>query len=211
MTMAMNRAPIRFATSLLALALPLWSATAAKAASIPVPNFSFEEDMTMGDSTANASITGWKASGNPKFAFAGTYDPGDDAFNGTKGRSAAPKMEGFQVANLWTPCTLQSEESLATVQAGVTYTLRVAIGDPDYPKLEPGRLGVGFLIGDGTPAGGSDTFDGNDGTPEGTFDDYTFSYTATEADAGKTLKIFFSVLDENGAVDVDNFRLTTDN
>jgi hypothetical protein len=173
---------------------------------VPIPNFSFEAAPTNGDNTAYAEIEGWTATGNPKFGYASSMDPGDE-FDGAKGRRTAPKMHGYQVAILWTPSTLQSEKPLTLVKAGATYTLKVALGDARGDRQEPGQLQVGFLIGDTATQDSSETFDGSDGTPEGTFDDYTFSYTATKEDEGKPLKIFVRVLDEDASVALDNFRL----
>jgi hypothetical protein len=201
---AMTFPPLRL---FLALALPSATlASAAHADPIAVPNFSFEADKTGGDNAGSALIEGWKATGDPKYAFAMTMDPGL-GFEGAEGPSTPKGALGPQCALLWTRCTLTSAAPLTLMKAGATYTLKVAVGDSSLDDQEPGNLQIGFLIGDACAANSSETFDANDSTPEGTFNDHTFTYTATQADAGKPLKIFVTVTDDASSVALDNFRL----
>lgn len=189
------------------LTITLAAASTAHAAPITIPNFSFEEEETDGDNAARAPIAGWEVKYDSKIASgAVSMDPGTE-FDGAKGRRSAPRMHGSQIALLFKPCSIQSEQPLTMVRSGVTYTLKVAIGDPHGDSTQPGQLQAGFLIGDASTATSTETFEGTGGTPKGTFDDYTFSYTATEADARKPLKIIFATLSDDALVALDNFRL----
>lgn len=99
------------------------------------------------------------------------------------------------------------------MQAGSIYTLSVAIGD--RLDREPDSLTFGFLVGDAFTPGSTITlpeaFFANPAT-EGTFADFNnFRYTATAADANKTLKIYLgeaAPTDGIGAVNFDNVRLS---
>jgi hypothetical protein len=192
---------------LLALILPFQGV--AHAAVIEVPNFSFEAIPAGDDNQATAEIPDWQSIREPNTnTISATFNPGTE-FDNARGTGTPRGALGPQVAVCAPGRSIRSAQPLATIQAGTTYTLTVAIGDDRLS--EPGTINVGFLIGDEFVDGSSETFDANDFAPEGRFEDYAISYTATEKDAGKTLKISLGKTAEGGtdqAVHFDNVRLT---
>jgi hypothetical protein len=72
-----------------------------------------------------------------------------------------------------------------------------------------GDLRYGFLLNDAFVTGSTTTFSGAEAfIPDGQFRDFnSFTYTATAADAGKTLKIFFGQSGTSTSVGLDNVRL----
>jgi hypothetical protein len=193
-------------TSVLGLsALPLASG-AARADVITVPNYSFEQDV-VADGQATPTITGWTTSG-----LAYTYNADSGRFTNATGQGVPTGGDGPQSAFLQQTASMQSAASLATVQGmGSQYSLTFALGDFAGVGAESGNVRLGFKIGDAFVTNGDITLTqataANYAT-EGTFRDYTFNYTSTAADQGKTLKIFFgqTQVDDN-IVGFDNVRL----
>jgi hypothetical protein len=78
---------------------------------------------------------------------------------------------------------------------------------------DPGDLQFGFLIDNNFVANGTVNLSQANAiaySPDGTFRDYTFNYTSTAADAGKSLKIYFgqTPVGSSSVVHFDNVRLS---
>jgi hypothetical protein len=197
----------RHALLILALALPFNGI--AQAATIEVPNFSFEAIPAGDDNQAMADIPDWQSIREPDTnTISATFNPGTE-FDNARGGGTPRGALGPQVAVCASGRSIRSQKPLTTIQAGTTYTLTIAIGDDRLS--EPGVINVGFLIDDQFVEGSSETFDASDFAPEGRFEEYAISYTATAQDAGKTLKISLGKTAEGGtdqAVHFDNVRLS---
>jgi hypothetical protein len=176
--------------------------TYAFAQSIPVPNFSFEADVQSSDPAATPGATSW-------FSIGTTYtdNPPSDAFTGAGGFGTPTGGLGAQSGYLGDSASFQSTSSLAMILAPTTYTLTVAIGDRATGLIEPATLRIGFLINDAFVSSGDTNFGAANYSPEGTFRDFTFQYTASPADVGKTLKIYLGQ-SGFGSVNFDNVRLS---
>ena len=72
-----------------------------------------------------------------------------------------------------------------------------------------GNVRVGFLLDNAFVAGRDVTFDAANYTTVGTFKDYTFSFDAVAADAGKTLKIYLGHSGGSDYYGFDNVRLNS--
>jgi hypothetical protein len=175
-------------------------------ATIAVPNHFFENDVLLTDDGLISGAAGWVAVFD-----ANTHNPTASAFTGAGGRGTPMGGDGPQSSFLANNSALQSASSLGTILSGATYTLVIAIGDAaDGGNAgEPGILRLGFLIGDAFVSGGDTSFAGSNYSPEGTFRDFTFQYTAQPGDAGKSLKIFLGHSSEGPSVHYDNARLST--
>jgi hypothetical protein len=175
----------------------------AQADIITVPNFSFESDLAANDGDT-APISFWTVNS------ASTFNPDANNYQNATGRNTPTGGDGAQSAAVLNTGSLQSAASLATVQQGSIYSLTVAVGNPT--NQTPGDLRLGFLIGDTFVNGGDVTL--TSATANGLFadqrfTDYSFNYTASAADAGKTLKIFLGQTTTGfNLVGFDNVRLS---
>jgi hypothetical protein len=177
----------------------------AHAAPIFVDNFSFESP-ALADDGLDTFIPGWVAERDNAFN-SSVFNPLGRDYNGADGQGTPANGTGPQSALFFDDGSIQSASSLATVQAGDTFTLTFAAGDPFDNQV--GDLRYGFLLNDAFVTGSTTTFSGAEAfIPDGQFRDFnSFTYTATAADAGKTLKIFFGQSGTSTSVGLDNVRL----
>jgi hypothetical protein len=177
--------------SALALGTSLLLSSLAHATDINVPNFSFEDSYYSGDESTTTGVTDWIYANVDGGAYYGTQD-NDNQFNNT-GSMASPVYGDFVGSQyLYMNMTdggaasVTSASSLATIQAGMTYTLTVGIGnhleadDVDYGQ--PGNqtislLANGVVISDATRTISNGTLGNGDNAA------YSVSFTASGADA----------------------------
>ena len=168
------------------LAVPV---STAFASSIPVANFSFETAPNFNnfcggscEYTTGLAVPSWNTTGATGQWITGGYAGNPPAFDG----SVLAYSNG---GTLW--------QDVATATAGATYTLQVEI----LHRTDLPMTGIAQLeIGGGVVA----TATGTDMGP-GTWSDWTATYTATAADAGKTLTILLT--STGGQGDWDDVRL----
>ncbi len=180
----------------------LGSNRGAHAAIITVDNFSFEAD-PIGDGGFNPTITSWAKTGG-----AVTNNPPGAYYTGADQQGTPAGGLGPQSALLSGLSSIQSLNSLDTVQSNLTYTLTVALGN--LQGFAANDVRIGFLLNDAFVTGGDITLPAavvEAFSPQGTFGDFTFNYTSTTFDANKTLKVFFGQAG-NQNVGIDNVRLS---
>jgi hypothetical protein len=168
---------------------------------VTVPNFSFEQ-AALPDDAASLGAAEWLGNGG-----AYTINPGVGVFTGSAGSGVPPGGSGAQSAALAGQASLSSAASLATVVSGTNYILTIALGDRS--DQDPGMVRIGFLIDNAFALGADASFDAANYSPEGTFTDFTFQYTAAPTDAGKPLKVFFGQTGASNFVHFDNVRLSS--
>ncbi len=165
--------------------------SAAFAGSIPVANYSFEMNNGFNNFCGGSCeysiglpIPGWNITGVSGQWIPGGYLGNPPAFDG----SVLAFSNGGTVS-----------QDVATATAGVTYTLQVEIlHRTDIPMGGIAQLEVGGVV--------VATATGVDMGP-GTWSDWTAVYTATAADAGKTLTILLTSTGAQG--DWDDVRLNS--
>jgi hypothetical protein len=187
------------------------------AAPITIVNGSFE-DQTV-SRYAGTVITGWnKQNSTPSTQWYGTIENVSAGFtSGLSGNNA-----------LWLSGTLTQLTS-ATYVEGVTYTLTFDLGNPNDVTASTSGLTVGFRndanitssdfrgitpgvsVSNGVNGSTFISTETLNAIPEGTFQSFSVSYTATLADAGQAIRIgatdYFNN-DAVGAYRLDNFQLS---
>lgn len=161
------------------------------ASAISVANFSFEMNNGFNnfcggscEYSTGLPIPGWNSTGATGQWITGGYAGNPPAFDG----SVLAYSNGGTVS-----------QDVATASAGTTYTLQVEIlHRTDLPMTGIAQLEVGGVI--------VATATGTDMGP-GTWSDWTALYTATAADAGKTLTILLT--SNGGQGDWDDVRLNS--
>jgi hypothetical protein len=162
-------------------ALVLAIGGAAHAASLAVPNPSFEAPDVVDGGRANAlnfdsaTVPGWaSAFSGPPVSGGGVEDPLDAAFAGTTANASLLPGDADGDQAIFVQGTLASNNQsfsttlpVATLEADNTYTLTVAVGNP--LDSEPGDVLIEFIV-NGTPT--AETLIPAGTLPEGTFTDY---------------------------------------
>jgi hypothetical protein len=174
----------------LVICVPMLVSTAF-ASSIPVANFSFEmnngfNNFCGGSCEYNTGlpIPGWNSTGATGQWITGGFAGNPPAFDG----NVLAYSNGGTIS-----------QDVATATAGTTYTLQVEIlHRTDLPMTGIAQLEVGGVV--------VATATGVDMGP-GTWSDWTAVYTATGADAGKTLTILLT--STGGQGDWDDVRLNS--
>ena len=192
------------------------SLVAADAASIPVPNYSFELP-SLADGGFDLVVEGWLRSDGDA---AGLLNPQDAQFPGSSGLGdlAAP-AHGLQSAFLGDgsggvkTTSLTTTAPLTVILANVTYTLRVAFGSRlDFAADPSGAATFGLLANGLSILESSTTFTTNTTSlPLGTFVDYTTSFTTTTGSPliGQNLTARISYTGDNQVM-FDNVRVNVD-
>ena len=183
-------------------------AIAAHAASIPVPNFSFN-DPEVADGTSNnlsRQIPGWSPGG---FG-AGVRDPVNAQYSGASGDNALlpGTADGGQTAFLpsaeGNPVAISTTTGI-TLQPNTVYLLTVAVGNP--LDANPGDVSLKLTA---DSIGLATTTIGHTSIPEGTFTDFSLSmgpFPATHFLIGDPLGIEIGISGRS-ITDIDNVRLT---
>jgi hypothetical protein len=172
----------------------------AAAAPIPVPNDTFQmPDIADGATLAivtldTTTIPGWTASlAGAGISQGGIRDPQDAQFAGTTGDNAAlpGTADGGQTVFLRGSLAGNTEvfvtvDPVATVEAGQTYTLTVAVGNA--LDSDPGDVAIQITVNNSVVA---QTMANDSTLPEGTFSDLEAVYVApaTGPQVGGTLKV----------------------
>jgi hypothetical protein len=201
----------------LAVAAAYWLAIIGYAASIPVPNFSFENpDIADGGTTGSFdSIPGWsKSSGT---TFVGVRDPLNVQYSSATGINAPlpGSGDGAQSAVMSAGeggATLST--NVGTLAANTRYFLTVAVGNPlDH---DPGPVRLGLTI-DGSTAPTASTTILPGSIPDGTFTDFSVAlgpFPSSDSRIGTALGIQIvlgaATLPNTGSMaDFDNVRLVS--
>jgi hypothetical protein len=202
---------------------------AARATLIVIPNSSFETpDVADGGFTDSdldtVAVPSWHFTGSDNGAInAGVWDPQNGDYAGTNGAGAIPGTgagAGTQIGYIYLeqndpgnpqPLSgiLETDDSLATVANNTRYDLTVALGNAK--TFDPDQVSIQMFV-DGEEAA-SQTFSA-DQIPEGTFTNFTTSFTTDPDDfrAGGSLsvRILHTTFSGSGLeADFDNVRLTT--
>jgi hypothetical protein len=172
----------------------------AAAAPIPVPNDTFQNpDIADGATLAivtldTTTIPGWTASlAGAGISQGGIRDPQDAQFAGTTGDNAAlpGTADGGQSVFLRGSLAGNTEvfvtvDPVATVEAGQTYTLTVAVGNA--LDSDPGDVAIQITVNNSVVA---QTMANDSTLPEGTFSDVEAVYVApaTGPQVGGALKV----------------------
>jgi hypothetical protein len=174
---------VMFLICLLVTFLPM----SVMASLLTISNPSFEEPVKAYGTSTNGTITGWQSSSPTGFGVSHTTT------SGTYGLSPVP--DGVQVA--WTSAYGLSSTSVGfyqtlsdTLQPGMTYTLKVAVGRWEW-RWSPHNYDIYLKAGDSILA----SFTGNIfDIPKNTFIERELSYTVTTSDPniGKQLTIMLS-------------------
>jgi hypothetical protein len=200
----------------LGVAAVYWLATVGYAASIPVPNFSFENPDVVDGASTEASIPGWTKSGGGITTLVGVRDALNAQYSGATGINAPlpGTADGAQSAIMGAGeggATLTT--TVATLQANTQYLLTVAVGNPlDH---EPGPVRLGLTI-DGSTAPTASTTILPTSIPDGTFTDFSVSlgpFAPNDSRIGTALGIQIvlgaAIPPTNASIaDFDNVRLT---
>lgn len=181
-------------------ALAFAAAGPVQALPIAVPNASFEAVALADGAEAKAlnadgaTVPGWTSVfAGPGVSGGGGHDPQDAQFAGATGDDAALPGSADQGQALFLEGTVagntesfSTTAAVATVEAGTTYTLTVAVGDP--LDAEPGAVAIQLLV-DGTKV--AETVADGTALAEGDFTDLTASFAAAAGDprVGGQLKI----------------------
>lgn len=211
---ASRRVRCALVSSAACLLAGLW-AGAAGAASVPVPNFSFESP-AVADGVADFTIPSWTQVGSGSFQ-AGVYNPTPTGFAGTAGAGnlpapAAGPQGAFTNTGGIGGVKLVTAGTLATIQPNTTYTLTVALGvRTDFPVAGVllGNAYVDLLANGSAPVGAALGLDANT-LPVGSFQDYsvTFSTGASGGVVGQALTADIGyVATSNSGIMMDNVRL----
>jgi hypothetical protein len=198
----------------------------AHATLIVVPNFSFESpdvpDNTFSDTDIDGDIPNWTFTKSENGTnYAGVWDPVAGDYPGTTGNGAIPGSgQGTQVGFIYldqadnpVPQPLNgvivTSTELATIQSNTTYTLTVALGNSLL--LTPGEVDI-RLLANGQEASSTTVI--GDAIPNGTFTDFTTSFTTGAASGfvGQQLSIRIAhIFNAEGVaeVDFDNIRLNS--
>ena len=199
--------------AILASLLLGFSISEAGAASIAVPNFSFEAD-ALADGASTLTISSWtitQSSGSTT----GVFNPQNAQYPGSSGSGNLPATgQGQQVAVLNSGGNngpTLTTAPLTTILANTTYTLTVAFGIRlDFP---PPTFGSGHSAYLQMLANGANITDfgfSTDTLPAGSFTDHTVSFTTGSSGPliGQSLTAAIAyVSDAGGYVDADNVRL----
>jgi len=170
------------------------SATSAFATAVAVANYSFETSPAFNnfcggscEFTSGLPIPGWNYGGGGSGQWiTGGYAGNPNAFDGTT-------LAYSNGGSIW--------QDVTTAAAGTTYTLQVEIlHRTDYPADALAKLQVGGVT--------VSTATGTDLGP-GTWSNYTATYTATAADAGKTVTILLQSYGAQGDWDYVRLDATT--
>lgn len=187
---------IRLKAALTAVVLA-FSTLMANAIPINVPNASFEAPSSPTQTSTNFNIVpGWVFNVQNGSAF-GT---GSISSNFTSAGASAGNDYAF-INNDYPNVTdtMTSAASLGTITPNTTYTLTFALGNRNGNGLydNPGNVSVS-LLANGVPFATDMVSNGT--VPNGTFEDFTLSYTtpASAAIIGDNLKIQFATLPEQG-------------
>ena len=198
------------------VAAAYWLAMVGFAASIPVPNFSFEEpDVVDGAATVfGTPISGWTILYGGQ-SEAGVHDPLNAQYAGATGANGVLPggAVGTQAAfiAIGANTTRMTTTNVTSVSANTVYLLTVAIGNPlDH---NPGNVFLRLTI-NGSDA--ATTTIPQASIPDGTFTDFSVAlgpFASTDSNIGRTLGIEFGTSYEAGSpfvvADFDNVRLTT--
>ena len=190
--------------------------TKLEAASIAVPNYSFEDGGDPGDSGGISPIPSWSftTSGNGRHSY---VDPSSFYYAGADGnKSALPgtadrgqHAQHFVGINQPITESTLTSSALTTISLDTTYTLTVALGN-DFVYLGSGTY-VLQLLGNSTVYAGIVV--GKSEISSGTFADFSTSFTTTSLDsrAGENLTVnLVSITDGQSHAtrfDFDNVRL----
>jgi hypothetical protein len=173
----------------------------ASASAVQVPNYSFENEVLPVDPSGVAGVLLWTTGANVY-----TDNPPSAALTGAGGNGTPTGGDGAQSAAL-DGVTFMKSLALLNVQAGTVYKLTVALGDRFLN--DPGVVRIGFQLDDNFVLGGDTTFNASAYSPEGTFTDVSWAFTAQQGDAGKTLKAYLGSLSQ-GYLNFDNVRVSAE-
>jgi hypothetical protein len=213
---------MKYLLSVLSLVGFIGLCSSAHATDITVPNFSFEDSYYSDPEGAGTAVTDWIYSNPDTGAYYGTQD-NDNQFNNT-GTTQNP-VYGVFVGSQYLfmnmtsggQASITSAASLATIQAGKTYTLTVGVGnhlepdDVDYGQ--PGNQTIS-LLANGLVISNATLTVLNGTLSNGQNADYSVSFTAAGLDAGLANEALTIELSDN-AFDIsvpvqaafDNVRL----
>lgn len=170
---------------------------AARATDITVPNFSFEDSYYSGDESSTTAVSDWVYSNPDGGAYYGTqFNNGQFNNTGTDANPVYGVFVGDQYLfmNMTSggQASIKSAASLTTIQAGMTYTLTVGVGNHlesdsgDYGQ--PGNQTISLLAGGNVISDATltipDMTDSHLTIANGANADYSVSFTASGLDAG---------------------------
>jgi alpha-glucosidase len=193
-----------FALGLVAIGTVLSPLSSASSQTVMVPNFSFETPTLSnnGDSLATNSTADnyvWALTNTPAYGTAtgqaeGIENPSGKFSGDNTGTGAITGSDGVNAAFINAngaggSGTITSAASLATVAAGTTYTLTVAVGNPAGGGTQlPGSFTIALLV-NGTVATNFALANANTAIADGTFADFTTSFTASSSQNGGALTV----------------------
>ena len=169
----------RLCVVLSVVALLALSAAFAQATSISVANYSFEDPVIATDGDYRSPVSGWStAISSPGL----TYNPLSTEFTGAGGNGTPSGADGTNVFFASGGSHYCFQDTPATIAAGVTYTLTVALGE----SLKGGTAFGEIVLAYGEVASpwnagtvlAQKQLHAADITPLGQFNDFTVSYTA---------------------------------
>ena len=202
----MNRSPFFAARTALLCAFAAWFHSDLQAALLTVPNSSFDS-ASLADGSDAFTVANWVAVGgqqvgieNPKGKFTG-----DSSGLGTL-PAPADGATACYLNNGGGTVTLSSADSLGPVVAGKNYTLTVAVGNSLLGTA--GTFQIALLV-NGVTATSFAPVNAETAIANGTFKDFSTSFTASPAQAGLPLTV--QITETNATTGSANSQLFVDN